>query len=561
MKPEEAKIIKDAVITGAADPAFWLRFFLNHWFPAPFAPFHLGIIALVTRKVEFLNKYTYAHDFLLKHFKYASDPRDPESVELPVFQLNDGGKFIMAAGPNNNIIVPRGFSKTTLLNGINLYELCVDGTIFNCYISSTATHAETQLGNVKFELETNTKLHIAYGNLVPDKSDPERWTNDQLQLLNGGILIARGRGGQVRGLNYRARRPNRITIDDIEDEKSIKSPLIRKETSDWFYASVMPAGNEMAGAVGDAEMQKPLQVNNLGTLLGPECLVMDLSNDLDFNTVRFGSVVDDETMLWDYKQPRHVYEQKRAAASRNGKLAQFVREYDSLIRVSDESIFPAVFIYQPTTRADMAAVAQALDPAISGRPGADHCALVTVGRRLSDGALWILDEWGGIGKTPREVIDQYFLNYAKWQPTHSGIEAQQYQAALVHLMREEMMRRNVVFNITPIVQGKDDRKDDRIIGVLSPRYMNGFIRHLRPLPGLEGNLNDWPNGKKDYADAASMAFTLIGATAGLVLPEEFKSPTDYGPAEDQLPPAFVTAGNHYIFHNQQRMQQQSRYRK
>jgi hypothetical protein len=288
---------------------------------------------------------------------------------------------------------------------------------------------------------------------------------------------------------------------------------------------------------------------------------MDLSNDLDFNTVRFGSVVDEQTMLWDYKQPRHVYEAKRAAASRNGKLAQFVREYDSLIRVSDESIFPAIFIYQPTLRSDMAAVAQALDPAISGRPGSDHTALVTVGRRLSDGALWILDEWGGVGKTPRETIDQFFLNHTKWQTTHNGIEAQQYQAALIHLMREEMLRRNDVFAIVPIVQGKDDRKDDRIIGVLSPRYMNGFIRHLRPLPNLESNLNDWPNGKKDYADAASMAFTLIGATAGLVLPEEFKSATDYSPAEEKPAPIYTIAGNHYIFNNAKKTAQSRRYAK
>jgi hypothetical protein len=540
------QILEEAVAHSAYDPAFFLRFFLSKWFPTPLAPFQLGLVALVTRKVQFLNDYPAAHDFLLNEFFYAADPSDPTSTKLPVFQLNEEGKLIMIAGDNNNFIIPRGYSKTTLLNGLNLYDCTTDGTVFGVYISATATHAETQLGNIRFELEGNELLRAAYGNVVPTKSDAEKWSSDQLQLRNGAILVARGRGGQVRGLNFQARRPNKILLDDVEDEDSIATGVLRVKTERWFYAAVSPAGNEMDGAQAAGVAQQPLMITNLGTLLGPECLMMTLAKDPQYNTVKFGAKlnledVDDEKMLWPYKMSHERYLKQRARYQKLGKLAEFTRENDSSIRVSDDTIFPAVFIYQPTLRSDLVHVSQALDPAISEQPGRDHAAIVVAGRRASDGALWFLDEWGGLGKTPREKVDEFFNMQLKWNTTHNGIEAQQYQASLIFLMREEMARRQYFFSITPIVQGSKVRKEDRIVGTLSPRYMNGYIRHLRHLPNLEGNLADWPNGKKDYADAASMALSLLGESAGLVVPDEERGKGEYAPLEPVLPSLYESS--------------------
>lgn len=550
LDPASRKILEDAVKRSAWDPAFFLRFFLSDWFPTALPPVHMGLLALLTRKVNFLNHYPECHEFIMKHFKYLADPQDPNSLELHVFQKNAEGGIFMVCGDNNNFIIPRGFSKTTLYNGANLYDCMTDGNTFSVYISETATHSETQLGNIRHELETNEKLRIAYGNVVPTRADSEKWTSDQLQLRNGAILVARGRGGQVRGLNFRGRRPTKIGMDDVEDQESIATALQRDKTEDWFYGAVKPTGVLMEG---DKD-QQPLQITNLGTLLGPDCLCMTLNGDPEFNTVRFGAVVeqpsDDNgntpTMLWDYKMSFELYSKMRENARYVRKLSQFTREYDSLIRVDDDTIFPTTFIYTPTQRSDLIHVSQALDPAISAQPGRDHSALVTAGRRASDGCLWILDEWGGLGKTPTELIDQYFENHIKWQTTHNGIEAQQYQAALIHILGEEMARRQYYFIVTPIVQGSKVKKDDRIVGVLSPRYMNGYIRHLRPFRNLESNLDDWPNGKKDYADAAAMALTLLGESQGLVIPDAAKNPEDYGPLKTHLPPVYRTVSNHIV---------------
>lgn len=547
------KALEEAVEKSAADPAFFLRFFLRHWFPSPLPPFHLGIIALITKKVEWLNDPIYADaiPFLLTEFKYQADPNDPTSTELPVFRLNSEGKIVMVSGDHNNVIVPRGFSKTTLTNGCDLYDVLTDGSTFCVYISKSADHAEMQLQNIKIELETNVLLRAAYGNLVPTRADVEKWQADQLQLTNGAILVARGKGGQVRGLNYRARRPNKIVLDDVEDDGLVASTTERKKTENWFYSAVEKAGVEMEGAQGEEWAQQPLQIINLGTLLGSECLMMTLSHDPKFNTIRFGAKLhlndpDDTAMLWSYKMSYEKYSAERRRHALIGKLSQFTRELDSSIRVADDTLFPPKFIYQYVSRTDLAVVSIFCDPAISDQPDRDHTAIVVAGRRESDGALWLLEEWGGVGKRPDEMLDAYFDMHQRWKCNLAGFEAQAFQRVLRYSMREEMARRRYWFVPQEVIRGNKITKDDRIVGMLSPRYLLGVLRHLRPLEGVESNIADWPNGKKDYADAAASALTLLGESGALVIPEEEREKGEYEALEQTLPPAYRAVSNYII---------------
>jgi hypothetical protein len=273
------ELVRDAVLKSADDPAYFCRFFLPHWFPSALPPFHLGALALRTGKVDWLNDPNYedAHDFLLNEFKYSADPTDPDSAPLPVFIKNEAGKLLMVCDDYLNLIWPRGFSKTTLMNAANTYDIVTDGTTFCVYISKSAEHAEMQLGNIKIELETNRLLRLAYGDLVPTRADTEKWQADQIHLLNGAILVARGKGGQVRGLNFRARRPNRIVLDDVEDDGTAESPTERSKTERWFYSAVEKAGQIMEGAKDEDWAQSPLKIMNLGTLLGAQCLMITLS--------------------------------------------------------------------------------------------------------------------------------------------------------------------------------------------------------------------------------------------------------------------------------------------
>lgn len=537
------KILEEAVTESAEDPAYFGRFFLRHWFPGPIDWFQLGLLAFLTRKVAFLDKeeYRWAIPMLTKWFTYMSDPDDPEATDIPVFQVGTDGKIFMVAGPNNAFIIPRGFSKTTCNNTANLYELITDKTTFSVFISESSNHAERQLGNIKKELEQNVLLRQAYGNVVPARADSEKWGADEIQLKSGAVLLARGRGSQVRGLLYDGRRPNRITLDDVEDKESVATADQRKKVSDWFYADVVPAGNEMddiSQLDEDYQQQQELQITVLGTLLHAEALILTLQKDDTFNHVRFGAKLDEETMLWPAKMSRAKYEAKKERFRKAGKIAEFSREYDSLIRIGEDAMFQPLTpnFYVPIALSDLIQRAQACDPAISEDPKADHATIV-VGGRKENGMLWVLAEWGGTGKKPTEIVEQIFKWHRDFQLHITGIEAQAYQKSLIYSLREEMARRQQFFNIKPITQGNDKTKQQRIEGILQPRYANGYVRHGKYLAKLEAQLQDFPNGKYDYADAAAMMFALLGETQFLAADPETIGQDEY----EALPPMITSA--------------------
>jgi hypothetical protein len=549
-----AKALREAVLEGAEDPIFWLRFFLPHWFPTPMPPFHFGLAALVSRQVSFLTKYPDTHEFLFQHFRYSADPEDDQAPMLPIFQDAGAGRIRMVAGQNNAYIIPRGFSKTTLLNGLICCSALTDPHTFCVYISESSTHAQTQLANIRAELEANHLLRQAYGDQVPTRADSEKWTSDQLQLLGGAVLVAKGRGSQVRGINVRARRPNKILLDDVEDKESVSTEPQRDKTIDWFYNSVVPAGNEMSGAAAAGIEQEPLQITLLGTLLGAETLLTEVARDPTFNTVRFGAVLRDEhseltdaDMLWPYKMSAADYLAKRQQYARVGQLSGFCLEFDSTIRNNEDAPFSRKdFYYEPIQRNKLIQVSIAMDPAISDTPGRDHTAIVVAGRD-ERGVIYILDVWGGLGIKPREKIDKFFELFLLWQCTKAGIEAQGYQRALIYLMQEEMARKHTFFTVTPIIQSSELSKDQRILGILQPRYANGYIKHHRRFGQLETQLLDYPNGKKDYADAEAMALTLLGETMLLATPANSPVTQDqFEPLDKALPPLYPESDNFYF---------------
>ncbi len=183
-------------------------------------------------------------------------------------------------------------------------------------------------------------------------------------------------------------------------------------------------------------------------------------------------------------------------------------EYYNQVRGGDNSKFTdKMFRYEPWVADDDFMVAMAIDPAISEKPGADSTSIAVVAMHLKKGHHYVLESWNKQGAKPREQVDKYFELSKKWKVKHHGVEAIAYQSALVHFLREEMFRQKHYFEITEIKHGT--KKDERILGILQPRYANGYIVHTKRFPILESQLLDYPNGKKDAPDALSMAITLL----------------------------------------------------
>ena len=135
--------------------------------------------------------------------------------------------------------------------------------------------------------------------------------------------------------------------------------------------------------------------------------------------------------------------------------------------------------------------------------------------------------------TPRDQIDKFFELFKKWRPYKVGVEAVAYQAALIHLLQEEMFRKHMYFEIEPITHVM--RKIERVEGILQPRYAGGYMRHARRFPRLETQLLDWPRGKMDGPDALSMAVSLLDPYAAMAAdPETDLTEDEYEPLEKAM---------------------------
>lgn len=491
---------------GLADPVYWCRFFLPHYFPedSPVPWFHRGIIAIFTQQCAFLETYGEL-DKIMSNFVWSEDPANSESPTHPIFFYDDAGTLCMEIKQFSSLLIPRGFSKTTIVNALTLRDICYKLRNFIVYISEAGPHAEQQLSNIKHEITENERINLVYGMLKPTRQSGKPWAAQKIECTNGTTLIARGRNAQVRGANDKAQRPDKIIFDDVEDKESVSTPEQRKKVRSWAYSDVFPAlprGDKTATVVA------------LGTLLHAEALMKIFENDPTFTSIVFGCLDRQGEPLWDspFGMSADDIETKRHVYALAGELEGYYMEYHSKLHDEATAKFRKEFfrweIINPT---EFIAKALAVDPAISDKVGADFCGFGVVGM-TQKGQIHVLEAEGKKGMSPRDQVDKYFELWLRWKPEYSGVESNAYQAALVHLIREEMFRKSTkgapcYHEVTPITHST--KKTERVEGVLQPRYAAGYIIHARKHLLLESQLVDWPRGKKDLPDVIAMAVTLL----------------------------------------------------
>lgn len=504
-------------VNGYEDPVWFCKFYLPHLFSKDMPWVHRGILAIITRKCGFLERYGDL-DKIISNFVWAEDPNDKNSPVHPIFSYGPDGQLRMEVSKYTLVMMPRGFSKTTLVGiACVLYLILYKDYKFPVYISETAPHAKTQLLNVKREIESNSRLISVFGALKPDQRGGSKWSEDFIQPLNDSAVIARGRGGQIRGSNVGGVRPDLILFDDVEDQESVNTSEQRQKTKEWFYGAVIPAQDEM---------NEEATICGLGTLLHSESLLMGLMQDPEWTVIKFGAKDRQGDLLWADKMDEEKLERKKLSYARNGLLHLYYREYFNDLTSADTQKFKQEHIRVFLTPMDeIEHRALALDPAISDKRTADYASMAVVGM-TGKGHIKVLDFWAEKGASPRTLIDQYFLMQKTWKTWKNGIESQAYQQALVHLMKEEMFRKKQYFEIEGLTH--QTAKVARVEGILVPRFVSGYISFQRSFPLLTSQLLDWPNGKMDGPDVLAMAVALLDPYAALA--------SDGDPMEDEYEP-------------------------
>lgn len=506
------------------NPEKFCKIVLPHLFPKKMPWVHKGLLALSTGRVDWLLESCELWELnkIVRHFTWKLEPDNETSPEHPLFKihLDENGvpyRIDMDRAKFTEIIMPRGFSKTTLIGlAVMLYKILFNENKFIVYCSETSRAAELQLGNVKYELGTNPVIKQLFGDVRPDRNSDLKWTADLIQTTTGVHATARGRGGQVRGLNILGQRPDCILFDDVEDKESVKTAEQREKARDWLYSDVMPAL---------PAMDPNATIFGLGTILHQEALLMVLRLDPDWTTCIFGAIDRDGDPLWEDNMSLADLERKKQSYALAGMLGAYYREYESTNRGGDGKPFPGPFIIKPEWRSELDAVGLACDPAISEDASADMFGLAAVGI-TTRGHYLLLGIHLERGVPTERQVELYFEFDKLYSCTKHGVESIAYQRALAQMIRQEMFRKKRVFVVEEMKHGKQG-KDERIKGILRPLYANGFLAHANRFPIYETQLLDYPDGKKDGPDVVAQAIKLLSPwIANSIDPEDTETDGD-----------------------------------
>ncbi len=232
---------------------------------------------IVTRSQCFHDIKYFAHNITTR---WTSDKATGKRYPSPPFhqQLWD----IAREGLDFLCIVPRNFAKTTAVSKILVLWKLLFGVEQSIMLIMTKGLGEEVVGDIRRELETNPLIKLLWGDIVPisnkEEKVNEKWRQRQLQLLNGTELKTITKGESVRG-----NRPTWILLDDPQENKDVKNPIIADEFWNWIYTSVYPSLN-IGGSMGV-----------LGTMISNNCFVCRLEQECErkkVKVIRFPAIIN-----------------------------------------------------------------------------------------------------------------------------------------------------------------------------------------------------------------------------------------------------------------------------
>ena len=346
-----------------------------------------------------------------------------------------------------NIIAPRGHAKSSIVAGVYpLYHLMFDkGPKVIVLVSRTQGHATKLLGTIKDVLDYSKEFRHFFG--YWGMQNARKWSNAEIELKDGSVVICKGTGQQIRGIKHGNQRPTLLILDDPEDENNTKTAEAMETNLRWLLQSGVPSLDPIRG-----------RVCVIGTPQHERCLVETLKDMKGWTNMTFAPDLDEGYSLWESVWPVEKLKEKKEELESINRVSVFYREYLCQIVGDEENLFRAEHLryYEGYIETDEQGLSTLIltnlngeevnerrpvniftgvDPASSTKRGADFSVIFNIGID-EDGNRFVLPYYRKRA-TPLDLADSIIDNFRLYQSAKTRIESVGYQEMLRQYIKEK----------------------------------------------------------------------------------------------------------------------------
>lgn len=415
------------------------------------------------------------------------------------------------------IKLPRTWLKTTLCTiAYPIWRSIKDPNIRILITQNSATNAVKKLAIIKNQWESNSLLRTLYPNLLPTSDCT--WRSDSICL---------NRDKSSPESTYEAAGTN-TTVVSRHYDIVIEDDTVAPDLDELGIESMAPSSDDVEKAIGWHRTNVLPLLTDLTTgdvlIVGTRWYELDLiawvvENEPQYKVISRACREDEEgnpdpkgEITYPERFNEKVLQELEASL---GPYLFSCLYMNTPIRISDMLFKPEWIHYYDTAPRSLAVYTTldpATDPALAKGRDIDYSVIMTCGKDLVDGRIYVL-EYTRRRMDPGEIVQELFRHVLTYRPIVVGYEDIAFQRSLDFWIKNLMRQEDLYFNLEPVDVRKKD-KGSRIRG-LQPMFAAGTIFLRTHMKELESELTQYPLGRHDdIIDALSMQHRFWKRTRG-----------------------------------------------
>jgi predicted phage terminase large subunit-like protein len=411
------------------------------------------------------------------------------------------------------VVLPRGWLKTTVCSiAYPLWRAIQNPNVRVLLVQNTYQNAVAKLRSIDGIIRENALFRALWPELLPDRNCV--WKSDSMALRRPGQLVE----STFEAAGIRTQVVSRHYDEIIEDD------TVAPDLNEVGEENIAPTKEDIEQAIGWHRLAMPLLVDvkeGRRLVVGTRWFQKDLISWVREHEPSYkcyeravleldGAPSPAGTPAYPERFDQSVLDELRSSMG----PYMYSCLYMNMPLASEDMTFRKewfqFFETEPQDLLTYTTVDPAGDPSKAKSKNTDYCAVVTTGKDLITGRIYVLD-YTRQRLNPGELIDAIFKHVRKWHPVKVGIESVAYQNTLEYWVRERMRKEQLYFLVSGITGGGRS-KETRIRG-LQPLVMGGMLAFRPWMSHLLTELESFPLGSHDdVIDALAMQLELWAQT-------------------------------------------------